>query len=504
MTNILNLASLCIGLALCVYLLGRLALGRLISRACPHLMVPTAIRTSNHILWPLAMATFLLTATFGSRVSAFDVSGFFQPWAPTVAALLATISLVQGIDLFVNEVVCRRHDIAMPALVRNIVLGSIYFLIAVAAAIRLFHLDVISFLATSTVASLVLGLALQDTLGNIFAGVSLAVEGAFRAGDWIRVNEVVGKVYEINWRAVQLVTNERVLVSLPNSVVARGVLSNLSRPVPEQCEILRVGAAYSENPTVVSDALLKAAQDVVSILPEPPPQVFLEQFDESAVVYALRFWVIEQGSEREARSALLRNTWFRFKRLGIKIPFPTREYIKMETTMPTQDVIERALASVQLFAELSEEQRLQLSASCSVQNYAIGELVFEEDDTADSFFVVLNGEIELTTKVGGGEARQIGGAGPGDFFGEMALLKMQTRFLRARAIRDSELLKVTSEAFHQLLASSEKMAETISKVMADRLRDRHNKAEQSGVDSPEPRVDAPGVLRWLRDALGFH
>jgi len=440
----------------------------------------------------------------GSRDLAVDVFYFLLPWAPTIAAVLATISLVRGIDLAFNEVVCRSHNIAMPALVRNIVMASVYSLVVAVAAIRLFHLDVVSFLATSTVASLVLGLALQDTLGNIFAGVSLAVEGAFRAGDWVRVNEVVGKVHEINWRAVQLITNERVLVSLPNSVVARGALTNLSRPIPEQCEVLRVGAAYGENPTMVTAALLRSAQDVDSILSEPPPQVFIEKFAESAVVYALRFWVTEKGFEREARSTLLRNTWFRFKRLGIKIPFPTREYIKLDSTVPTPEDIERVLASVQLFADLSEEQRERLASSCTVQNYTVGELVFEEGDSAESFFVVLSGEVELSTRPGTGESLPIGGAGVGDFFGEMALVKMRTRLLQARVVSDSQLLEITSEAFHQLLASSEKMAERISTVMADRLRERHEKAEQAGWDSPEPKMDSPGVLRWLRDAFRFH
>jgi small-conductance mechanosensitive channel len=85
-------------------------------------------------------------------------------------------------------------------------------------------------LATSGVLAIVLGLALQNTLADVFAGLAINVERPFGAGDWITVNTLAeGQVIEINWRATRIKTTANDIIVMPNSVIAKAVLTNHRR-----------------------------------------------------------------------------------------------------------------------------------------------------------------------------------------------------------------------------------------------------------------------------------
>lgn len=503
MIEVLNLSAFSAAAAFIVWIAGGVAVRIWVRRLCPDVAVGPMSGAVRRVVWPLAAASFLAAAAYGWRHLAPAAGTFLEAWAPPIAALLLLLAVLQGIDTVLNDVVCPRFGVVMPVLVRNLIIGSVYALIAVVAAMKVLHLDLSSFLATSAVASLVLGLALQDTLGNLFAGISLALEGGFRPGDWVRVNDVVGQVREINWRAIQLVTTEHELVNLPNSVVSRGMLVNQSRPTSEECEVIHVAAAYRENPTRVTAALRSAADHVENVLDDPPPEAFVEGFGESAVRYALRFWVPNQNCARLARSTILRNVWFQFRRQGIHIPIPSRELVRDETepVLPAETV-RQALDATPFFAGASDEQRRHLVDTASVRPYAAGEHIFHEGEPADRFFVVLDGEVELATVVDG-DARPIGTVRSGDFFGEMALIQERPRLLQARALENTELLEIPSPTFRDLLVGSPTLAEAVSAVVADRLQQRHLQAEQRGVESPEPRAGRLEVLAWLRETLGL-
>ena len=93
-----------------------------------------------------------------------------------------------------------------------------------------------SLLATSAMISVVLGLALQDTLGSFFAGLALQMEAPLAIGDWVQIGEHQGKVSQVSWRTVRIVSMEDDEFTFPNSLVTRSTLVNFSRPTAaHQC-----------------------------------------------------------------------------------------------------------------------------------------------------------------------------------------------------------------------------------------------------------------------------
>ena len=104
------------------------------------------------------------------------------------------------------------------------------------------------FLTTSAVGAVVVGFALQDTLGNAFSGLAIQIEKPFHVGHWIRIGEHEGRVEEITWRATKLRTKATNFVIVPNSTIAKEAIINYSEPViPTRLDV-DVGATYEVAP----------------------------------------------------------------------------------------------------------------------------------------------------------------------------------------------------------------------------------------------------------------
>jgi len=157
-------------------------------------------------------------------------------------------------------------------------------------------------LTTSAVGAVVVGFALQDTLGNAFAGLGIQSEKPFRVGHWIRVGEFEGRVNEVTWRATKLRTKAGNFVIVPNNIVAKEAITNYSEPaVPTRLEV-EVGASYLSTPAEVKAAALEGLRQVSRILPLPAPDVLLHAFDGSAITYRVRFWISDYEHDDETRA----------------------------------------------------------------------------------------------------------------------------------------------------------------------------------------------------------
>ncbi len=156
-------------------------------------------------------------------------------------------------------------------------------------------------LTTSAVGAVVVGFALQDTLGNAFAGLAIQSEKPFRIGNWIKVGDFEGRVAEVTWRATKLRTKTGNFIIVPNNLVSRESILNFSEPaVPTRLE-LDIGASYLSTPGDVKAAIAEALAQVTRVLKSPPPDALVHSFDGSAITYRVRFWVADYEFDDEAR-----------------------------------------------------------------------------------------------------------------------------------------------------------------------------------------------------------
>jgi small-conductance mechanosensitive channel len=176
----------------------------------------------------------------------------------------------------------------------------------------------------SAVGGVVVGLALQDTLGNMIAGLAIQVEKPFRVGHWIAVGPFEGQVREITWRATRLRTKSGNLIVVPNSTVSKEAITNYSEPAaPIRVEV-EVGVTYETPPNAMKAAAVEALASVPSVLASPQPDVILSSFSDFSIVYSVRFWIDDFANDIPIKDQVRTSLYYTLKRRGIGIPFPIR------------------------------------------------------------------------------------------------------------------------------------------------------------------------------------
>jgi len=198
---------------------------------------------------------------------------------------------------------------------------------------------------TSGVVSIVLGLALQDLLSNLMAGIVMSVERPFKIGDWIQIGTTEGEAVEQTWRTTLVRTREGDHLLIPNSLAAKEIMLNFDRPTPEHLVKINVGVAYDTPCGVAVEALLDATSKVDAVLRKPVPEVHLKDFQDSAVLYELRIWIDNYGSLPGIESDVRKQIWYAFKRHGITIPFPQRDVNIRPVTEPSHIGCNRLVAT---------------------------------------------------------------------------------------------------------------------------------------------------------------
>ncbi len=369
----------------------------------------------------------------------------------------------------------------MPTIVQDVVVIALF---ALAATVLLDE----KVLTTSAVGAVVVGFALQDTLGNLFSGLAIQVEKPFRVGHWIRVGTFEGKVQEVTWRATKLLTKAGQFVIVPNSVMSKDPILNYSEPIaPSRIEVM-VGASYDVPPNVVKQALYEALDNAPMVLREPPADVVLEDFASSSVNYRVRFWIEDFARTSNARDQVRSNIWYTFKRHNIEIPYPMQVEFSREEARgrPPERLpaLAARLAQVDLFAGLDEPERLRLAESCDERQYGSGERVVRQHADGQSMFVVLEGRVRVTLEPSGQEVAVIDRSG---FFGEMSMLTGEPRTATVAALGDATLLEITADRFRELVVRRAGLVEQVSEVVAARrtgLAEARAAAEEAQANLP--------------------
>jgi small-conductance mechanosensitive channel len=316
------------------------------------------------------------------------------------------------------------------------------------------------------VGSVVLGLALQDPLGNLYSGVILLFEQPFTVGDWLRVGDTVGQVVEVNWRAVHLLVGGTEVQVIPNSVLAKGSFANFSRPTRQHSETITLGFAYDDPPNKVKRVLRTTALRTPGVLEEPPPGTAIQSYKKSAVRYALAFHVADYAEVAPVREELLTRIWYAARRHRLRIQSRHADPdAAARVPVPAEDL--SAFPQLGLARAGGPGEGLSLGA---VRQYARGEQVATEGEVLPGLHLILRGHVALTVRDGAGQETEVARLSRGEFFGEKALLGVATSDVTVTALEDLDLLVLEGEAIQALVEQTPRAAQEIGRVLEARRK----------------------------------
>ena len=356
----------------------------------------------------------------------------------------------------------------------------------------------------SAVLTAVLGFALRDTLGNVFAGLAIHAEHPFEKGDWIQYDAVpahVGRVVEINWRATKVLTLDEAHVIIPNGQLAQASIRNFTKPEAWSRRSLFVVTPYDVPPQRVQAIILDAIRGSFGVLEQPAPSVVTNAFTERGVEHWVRLFTTAFDQRDRVDGIARDRIWYALARHGIRIPVATHAVQISEPPAPESlaAAVERrieCLERIDLLEPLNPRLVRRLAESSTDSVFAAGEPVVRQGDAGTSMYVILAGRVEVTARESADDsAATLAVLMPGSYFGEMSLMTGAPRVATVTAIEETRLLEIGKDAFAAILASEPEVVEALGRSLRDRLVERKRAIAGSDPPTPEPQA----LLRTIRD-----
>lgn len=199
------------------------------------------------------------------------------------------------------------------------------YLIVVILTLSSAGIDITILLTASAAFFVGLGLALQDLFKDMIGGLFIIIDKTLLVGDIIEINGRVGRVIEIKLRTTRVMTRDDKIMIVPNHKFISDIVLNYTQNHVTTRESVKVGVAYGSDTLKIKTILLECAMDQIGITKKPKPFVLFEDFGDSALIFALYFFVTDSFVDPKIKSQLRYKIDDKFKSNNISIPFPQRD-----------------------------------------------------------------------------------------------------------------------------------------------------------------------------------
>lgn len=407
-----------------------------------------------HIIWRFAIfaiLTLLVQRLLGSPLHprfSFPASGT-SFWEHIVEGGWWLLAASVAISL-VRLLVVLEHRPRETQIMSDLIAGAI--LIATLLAIVNFVLGVpiAGLLATSGVIAIVLGLASQNTLADVFSGIAVGIERPYKAGDllWIE-GDIEGHVMQVTWRSTHIATGHGNIAVVPNSVVAKARLINRSLPVPTRGDAVEVRLDPTVQPEHCMEVLLAAARATQLPLANPAPSVSCTGLAGDGVGYSVSYAVASSEVLGSARTEILSQIHRHLRYAGIALAMPPGSGMPHPPSVPSPADI---LAQSDLFGSLPVEGRQSLAAQFHPAWLEPQQTLFEEGGTPQYLFLIARGVVEISRQSATGR-HVIRRMSPGESLGAIGLIMDRPYAATATALTPVKVFRLDRSAIAAAIAT---------------------------------------------------
>ena len=339
---------------------------------------------------------------------------------------------------------------------------------------KVWQVDLTKVIGALGIGSLVIALALQDTLSNLVSGFLLIIESPFKVGDWIQIGDLEGEVIEINWRAVRLKTLDRDIIIIPNGNLGKENICNFSLLDPLHAVRLRMRFSYFDHPDLVRQTLLEVALSVEGIQSHPSPEIDPQVYNNSYIEYEIRFYIIQYNQLEKIEDEFLRKTYYAIRRRNFQVPFADKIEYKIDRLPVDFDntpagMIE-ILRSLHLFDRLDQATIQYLTQYAKVELFGVGEIIVSAGALDQAFYVLLSGKVLLSVNDHSGQKQEIAYLSEGEFVGEMVFLPGEPNYVSATVIETTKVIKIAPVAIAYLIQLYPKFALEMSHFIDERRK----------------------------------
>jgi len=427
----------------------------------------------------------------------------------TVLWIAGTHLLNRLTDMVLWDGIKRARGHPIPALLRNLVTAIIWFSGFCGVIIFVFHHSVTTMLTASAVVMGVIGFTLKDFIEDAFAGMVIGFQQPFKEGDWIQFDPAldVGRITEISWRSVSMVTPNEITFLVSNSKLLNNYIRIYSHPELFFRDEIQITLPYVVTAHQAQRILLGAANQVEDVAAIPRKSIVsVADYTERGVLWRLLYWCPNPGSVPAIRFNVHQNIMRNLYYVGIQIPAPMRIIQNLPPApVPPEDeaYIDKMLARIHLFSGLTNQELTFLSLHAKTSLFKAGQPILRQGEPGNSLFVLREGllVVQITNK--NNAVVEVGRISSGQFFGERSLLLGEVRSATIVPVVDSTVTEITKLTMSKLLHDRPGIVTYLSEVLSERIENRDKLEAMSNTNTGETRSMANQILKNIRMFFGL-
>ena len=390
--------------------------------------------------------------------------------------LTLAISIVRYLDFLILGAAFRgSNQNELSSLLRNVFSIIIY----IVSFFVIFNsqyptVDLAALFTTSTILGIVIGLALQDTLGNLFAGLAIQADQPFQVGDVISISERgLGVVESVSWRGVKIRTFQNKLLIISNAVLGKAIIEVAPKD-NLNARIVFFNTLYANSPAKTIQHVREAVRQVENVSQKMRPIVRIRNLGDNGVDWEIKYWLEDYSRFNETDALIRQRVWYVFRRENLEFAYPTRtihiENKPQESAfVETVNQIFEQLSNIPIFAPLSDEETQKLAQASSARVYAPGEAIVHQGKQGNSMFVINRGAVKVQI-IEDGQPKIINKLKESDFFGEMSLLTGQPRSATVVAEEETEVLQIRKKALKPIFETNPNLVKSICEIIEERRK----------------------------------
>lgn len=428
----------------------------------------------NTLVFIIVVVLLILGAGIAAWLGFPDSAGAMDEIASLVLGVL--VIRLSGLTLF--RVLLPAVGLNPPRIIEDILIVLAYIgwgLVRLSYA----GLDLGSLVATSAVITGIIAFSMQDTLGNILGGIALQLDNSIHIGDWIKVDDISGRVIEVHWRHTAMRTRNGEIVVLPNSLLMKAKFTIVGRnDTPQWRRWVHFTVSLDTPPQRVIAAVEKAVGDaaIPLVSAAPIPSCVVTDFKDGIAHYALRYWLKDAMADDPTDSSVRVHLYAALQREGWRCSPPaldihlTAENSDRENREHEKEIAlrQKTLRRIELFSTLSDEEITHLASSLTYAQFARGDVMTRQGAVAHWLYVLISGEADVWFEAEGQPRRLLTTLPTGRIFGEMSMMTGEPRRATVSARTDAECYRIDKKNFEHIMQARPELADDLARILTER------------------------------------
>ena len=434
----------------------------------------------------------------------------------TIFTILAAIALIRLLGFTVFRLLLPLAGRQLPRIIEDLAIIVVYAIYGM-AQLRSAGLDLSSIITTSAILTAGLAFALQDTLGNVLGGLAIQADNTLQVGDWIKLDDLTGRVRDIRWRSTLIETRNWETVVIPNSQLMKSRLAILGRREGAPLQWRRI-LEFSVDPGVPPARIISLVDDemrevaIPNVARTPAPSCVLFGFELGNLRYQLRYFLTDLMEDDFTDSMVRVHLFASLQRAGIRIAEPQSTVHAVQRdeahaeTVRKRELTRRLeiMRGVDIFATLDDAERVEIAERLQYAPFARGDIITKQGSIAHWLYIIAFGEAEVRYEPKGTPPQVLGVLQAGQFFGEMGLLAGEARYATVVAKTDVECYRLDKAAFQGLLLDRPEIADEVSRIVGSRKSDLEQARESFACIGGDPSGEKQArLLGRIRSFFGL-